>query len=221
MKLRRTNSGYTLVEMLCSVAIGSAILAALVSGSVALQRIFYASDDYYQATEDQSRVIDYLVRDLRRSGSGSVSNNGTTLQVNYPDYVDYSLGPNGTARTPSISVGLPKFGVPTATVAYNTNPLSVTYTTSSSGGLTSITRQQAGTTATVTTDRTAGYVLTDANPSGGSANFSFGSLTQTTSVKTTITFTPRLHNTNTAAAQTGSAVFATTFFRKGTYDTIK
>ena len=55
-----------MAEMIVSLGIGSMILVAIVTGGVAFQKVFFAADDYYTATEDQNRVMDYIVRDLRR-----------------------------------------------------------------------------------------------------------------------------------------------------------
>jgi Tfp pilus assembly protein PilW len=93
MKLFRQKSraGFTLVEMMVSLGCGSLILAALMAGSVALQRSFAAVEGYSTTEGDQLRVLDYIAMDCRRALSATVANNGLTLTV--PNYYDSSGNP--------------------------------------------------------------------------------------------------------------------------------
>ena len=56
---RLQNQGFTLVEMLLAVSIGSLMLAATVAASVCLQRSFAAVDNYFASHIQQVRIIDY------------------------------------------------------------------------------------------------------------------------------------------------------------------
>ncbi len=222
MKLRR-NHGYTLVEMMCSAAVGGLILGVIVLGAAAFQRVFFAADDYYVASEDQMRVMDYIARDLRQSGTGSVTS-GTMLTVFVPDYVDYSgsAATTGSARTPTVTVTTPKFGMPTCSISYSGTSMQVNYFRTSGSNSVTVTRQVISTgtaNAVVNVDNTDGFILTDANPLSGTSTFTFGGTNSVTSVKTTTSFTPRFHYSNSSSA--GTSVYSTIVLRKGQYDTIK
>lgn len=71
MKLRSKSRtrilGITLVEMVVGVGIATAILAAFTTAAVAIQRSFYAMEDYAKGQNDQMRISDYLSLDLRRA----------------------------------------------------------------------------------------------------------------------------------------------------------
>src|SRR6266478_5627550 len=94
---------FTLVEMMISASVGSLILGALILTATSFQNVFNATDDYYLATSDQMRVLDYISLDMRRAVSGSVSNTAQTLTLTLPDYIDYSLNPP-TPRTATIAL---------------------------------------------------------------------------------------------------------------------
>ncbi len=60
-------AGFTLVEMLVSIAASTVILGALFMSSFALHRALHGSEFYASSYSDQRRLIDYFARDLRRS----------------------------------------------------------------------------------------------------------------------------------------------------------
>jgi Tfp pilus assembly protein PilW len=113
---RRRTGGFTLVELAVWACIHSAVMSALVFGSIALQRSFSASQAYADEQNDQLRVIDYVTRDLRRASTVAVSNSGTKLTVTVPDQID----PNTlNLRTPVISAnGIVSYGSTPVTIAY-------------------------------------------------------------------------------------------------------
>src|SRR3954464_10329889 len=101
---RIANEGaFTLVEMVVSASIGSIIMGALILAASSFQNVFNATDDYYKATSDQMRVLDYVALDMRRAVSGSVSNDTQTLTLTLPDYIDYSQNPP-TPRTANVKI---------------------------------------------------------------------------------------------------------------------
>ena len=71
MKLRSYHQakilGFTLMEMVVTMGISTVILAAFTTASVALQKSFYAIEDYAKGQNDQMRISDYLSLDLRRA----------------------------------------------------------------------------------------------------------------------------------------------------------
>jgi prepilin-type N-terminal cleavage/methylation domain-containing protein len=212
----KSERGFTLVEMMISAGIGGTILCSIVLGSAAMQRVFAASDDYFKATSDQTRIIDYIVRDLRRAKSGSVSNSGQTLTVLLQDYIDPATT---KPRMPTIATTRPSFGQAGASVTYrgSTNDsYSVSYSMSGQSCVRQQTIVRSGTT-TSTQARISHYVenfqLVDANPTGGSSNFLFGATGQPNTVKTTVKFTPKFNLQALQSAIDGTAGYSSTRLR--------
>lgn len=83
----RKIQGFTLGEMLVSVAVSSLILAGLFAASVSLNRAYTAADDYFSTHVQQIRIIDYLSRDVKRSYSVTTSANLSTVTCIMPRYV--------------------------------------------------------------------------------------------------------------------------------------
>lgn len=95
-------SGFTLAEVLIAASAGLMVLAVLASTSLTLQRTMSASGHFARASNDGSRLVDYVVQDLRRAVrvgqliggvETPVKNNATfavsetiTLTINIPDY---------------------------------------------------------------------------------------------------------------------------------------
>src|SRR5213078_1671978 len=53
------NQGFTMIEIMLAVAIGSLMLAATMAASICLQRSFNAVDNYFSSHVQQVRIIDY------------------------------------------------------------------------------------------------------------------------------------------------------------------
>ena len=77
MKLRLSSrsaiQATTFVELMVAIGVGTVILAAFTTASVALQKSFVAVEDYAKAQNDQMRISDYLSLDMRRAFSISIS----------------------------------------------------------------------------------------------------------------------------------------------------
>ncbi|HJT81844.1 MAG TPA: hypothetical protein VJ719_11655 [Chthoniobacterales bacterium] len=82
--------GFTLAELTVAAGIGTAILAALTTASIALQRSFIAIEDYAKGQNDQMRISDYLALDLRRAFSvaitGSSAHPPVTVTLVIPNF---------------------------------------------------------------------------------------------------------------------------------------
>ncbi len=65
---------FTVMELVISTALSSAIIAALLLSSMSLQRAMNSSRIYADAYSDQHRVTDYIGRDLRRAVGISMTN---------------------------------------------------------------------------------------------------------------------------------------------------
>jgi len=215
-RLHRSHSrgGFTLVELVVSLGVGVVVMGAVVMGGVAFQTVFNAEDDYYQSTADQLRVLDYIACDVRNAISGTVSNNGQTLVVQLPDYINPATN---TPRIPTVTPSKPKSA---GNVKYFANAGdSVTATYAVNGN--TVTRTQVAIRSGVTTTTSATIAnnvdnlqLTDSSGSG-STNFSFGPLSMSGSngwvqfVQITLTFMPRFNRLNRASARAGTSVSET------------
>ena len=84
---------FTLVEMLVAAAVISVAFAALAVASIALQRSLYSARDYSNALNTQSRIADYIRRDLRNGLDAGVELSGKRLWVDLPDDYDAQGNP--------------------------------------------------------------------------------------------------------------------------------
>ena len=196
-------AGMTLIETLIGAAIGSAVIGAMVFGSVSFQQLSNGADEYYKATSDQMRVLDSIALDARRATSGSVSNTGQTLTLKLPDYIDYSQNPP-LPRTPTISA--------TGTVTYGAllSQPTVVYTVTGSVPNQTITRtltSSAGvaTTSILTWDTSDNRFLcfNPADPSS-TTPFSFGNAGEPSSIMAQVTFQPRFNRINLSSSRAGT-----------------
>ena len=113
MKLSPTHqpSGFTLAEILIAMALSIAILAAIITASLAMQKSFNAVDNYFATHMQQIRIVDYLNRDAKRAYIVTTSVDLQTVTMTIPKYIIQSgdteaiANPStvGTARTPTIT----------------------------------------------------------------------------------------------------------------------
>jgi Tfp pilus assembly protein PilW len=214
MKISATlgkRSGHTLVEVMVSVGVGALILAAVVSAVVALQTLFVATDQYYMATSDQTRVLDFIAMDLRSALSGTVSNEAQTLTLTLPGYINSTPNPP-VPYTPTISA--------TGTVVYQTGAIqpTVSYTVTGTAPNQVIQRTlttSSGTVVTTLTAAAANYQMsffTPTNP-GSITPFSLGGIGQPSSLTALITFAPRFNRLNLASSRQGARASMTMTMR--------
>jgi len=208
---RGKRRGHTLVEMMVSIGVGVMILAAVVSAVVAMQTLFVATDQYYMATSDQTRVLDFIAMDLRAALSGTVSNQAQTLTLTLPDYIDYTQNPPAP-RTPTLSV--------TDNVVYGSSatPPKVVYSVTGTAPNQVIQRvltTATGVTTTTLTAAAANYQLsffTPTNP-GSVTPFSLGGIGQPSSLTALITFAPRFNRLNLASSRQAATASMTMTMR--------
>jgi hypothetical protein len=111
MKLRLSSrsaiQATTFVELMVAIGVGTVILAAFTTASVALQKSFVAVEDYAKGQNDQMRISDYLSLDMRRafniSISGSCATPPLTVTLTIPNFYTVPPGtqlPPGTTNTP-------------------------------------------------------------------------------------------------------------------------
>ena len=101
---RLQNEGFTLIEMMLAVSIGSLMLAAIVAASICLQRSFSAVDNYFASHLQQVRIIDYLSRDVRRSFIVTTSTDLQTVTCIIPNYLVDNGSNQPTRATPTLSL---------------------------------------------------------------------------------------------------------------------
>lgn len=216
MKLIRTDiasrNAFTLLETIFSLSVGGFLLAGLILGFSTFSQVFSGVDDYYRATSDQVRVLDFIGQDLRRASSGNVTNNTTTLTLSLPDYLDQTQNPP-VPRTATIAAS--------GTVTYGSagsQPTAV-YKISGTAPNQTITRTYTPTTgaAATTTLTTSGsdfqFNCLDPGNAGSTANFSFGGAGQSPSVMIKISFQPKLNRFKFVNARTGTTITSTILLR--------
>jgi len=178
--------GFTVVEVAVATAVYSMLFAALIGGSIALQRAFSATEDYSMATTDQLRILDYVARDVRRATAVAISQSSKRLDLTMPDQYA-NAAPSRTFRTPSVSM---------TAVTYGTTPGTVSYYISGSNCV----RVENGVTAVVATD-VADFQLTFDN-------------SDPLVVAATLTFAPRYQTQQTSQARNATALTKRAALRK-------
>src|SRR5205085_10424257 len=96
--------GFTLIEMLLAVSVGSLMLAAIVAASVCLQKSFNAVDDYFDSHLQQVRIVDYLSRDVKRAYIVTSSTNRQTVTCILPNYLIDNGSNQPTRAAPTLSL---------------------------------------------------------------------------------------------------------------------
>jgi Tfp pilus assembly protein PilW len=205
MKLSPTHkrSGFTLSEMLIALALGIAILAAIVTASLALQKSFNAVDNYFATHMQQIRIVDYLNRDAKRAYIVTTSVDLQTVTMTIPKYIiqsgDSDATPStvGMARTPTISssTGLVNYQVDALG-----NPVYSTVVYSINGNTIQRTEDGAVTLIASSTDQ-----LVDQTTDTELANTEYA--------RTSVTFRPIFISNNTPAERSGTTVFSLAYLR--------
>jgi len=101
---RLQNQGFTLIEMMLAVSIGSLMLAATVAASICLQRSFNAVDNYFASHVQQVRIIDSLSRDVRRAYIVTTSSDLQTVTCIIPNYLVDNGSNQPTRAAPTLSL---------------------------------------------------------------------------------------------------------------------
>ncbi len=115
MKRRHGRGAFTLAELIVASAVSTCIMAGLMAGAMALQRGYSAAQYQLECQEDEARVMDSIVRDLRRATSVTISNQNRLLALTLPDQVD---SVTSTLRLPAIVNGAIQYGTVPVAVSY-------------------------------------------------------------------------------------------------------
>ena len=112
-------AGFTLTEMIVSLAASVILIAGLLLGAAGLQRTLHDNETFAVSYADQRRVIDVVSRDLRRAiglsiDSGGVSSpftsglvavgDGTALVFSLPAYYQSNVPADPTFDKPLVAV---------------------------------------------------------------------------------------------------------------------
>ena len=165
MKRKHLHSatGFTVAELLVSVAAGAFVLAAVTLASVALQKSFSAADNFLGTQMQQIRIVDYLSRDVRRSYIVTASSDLKTITCIIPNYVSGNVRSTPTVRTTA-----------TGTVVSYPKSRTVTDAVTTSGSAT-------------LTSSTAAFTSADIGASVAGVNIPTGTTIQSVSNSTTVT----------------------------------
>ena len=191
-------AGFTLLELLTSITIASALLAGVLSSGSFATKSLYVADDYSDESNQELRAMDFLARDIRGALSFTIPGGGSSLTVTLPEYYtlyDAQGNPVGnpitnppTRRDPVVTGGLPGYG--------NTaQPLLVTYSVNGSNLLRQQTIQSTGVSSTL---------VVCSNVS----SFQLSFVALSTSVRYSITFLPKLQASS-AALRAGTTLAGT------------
>ena len=176
------DQAFTLAEMMVAATIASMALLALVTGIIACQKVFWATDSGLKASADQLRILDYIEGDVRQALTVVVANSGQTLTLTVPNYLDPSTG---QPRLPTITPKMKSNGAPNGTVDYGDPSAPVTITYFLANGPAPYSFQSNGQYLI----RQKGTVQTVISRDCTNLQITFTD--QTTSVLTSISFTPR------------------------------
>ena len=140
-------AAFTIAEVLIAGAVASIILGGLMTGSIAIQRSFAASDRLARAQSDLHRVADYMARDIRNSTSvDTTATSSVLLTVTTGDYYDRRGTPGNLADDVPNAPVLGRTGA-----SYGTNPVTIRYVRNGTRIARQVSKVDAGTTATATT----------------------------------------------------------------------
>src|SRR5205823_2067495 len=213
--MKRTNErrqqGFTLVEIMVGIALGTIVLGAIIAASVSLNRTFAAGDNFFSAHLQQVRIIDYLNRDIKRSNIADISANAQSIYCWVPKYViqpgdtDATTDNINTRRTPTVTktgsgyqVNYYPSTAQNGPGGTSTNSSAVVYSISGQ----SILRTEDGVVTTIasSTDQLVDQV-TDIN------------LASSGYLSTVVSFLPIFTSNNAAMERAGTTVYSTAYLR--------
>ena len=110
------SQGVALLELVVSCSVSVVLIGIGLIASISIQRCFNASMLYAKSQAQQSRVLDYMALDLRRSTTVGSEGSGSArvLKLTIPDYYDAA----GQPRTPVIQGGMPKYSPTDVNIRY-------------------------------------------------------------------------------------------------------
>jgi type II secretory pathway component PulJ len=114
----RRRRAFALADMMVGTAIAAVIAAGMLTGIVALQRSFRAAHHHAKSQVEQTRLVSYISRDLRRAVHAEATKlfGRDALEIEMPDF--YTTDAQGTVvpREPTIRDGQVAYGDPSVKV---------------------------------------------------------------------------------------------------------
>ena len=202
--LRSTARGTTLSEVLVATAVTSVLAAVMLTSISTLQRSFRAAQHHAKSQVEQTRLLSYIARDLRRAATVNVDTfaGSERLTLTIPDYYDDTNKP----RDPRIKNDAIEYGDPSLAVP---EPVTIRFYKSGSSVFRSVRRigRSSGVPVASEVATTLATDVQDFVP-----DFTDDGKQ---SVGVSISFIPKfqLNPGNVSALRAGSAVYATTLLR--------
>ena len=82
---------FTLVELMVAGAMLGVLMVAAMTGFIALQKSYSATEEYATGLADQMRLLDFLAQDLRRATvPPAMDPDGQGVQITVPDYYRFA-----------------------------------------------------------------------------------------------------------------------------------
>jgi prepilin-type N-terminal cleavage/methylation domain-containing protein len=173
-----SSTGFTLIELMITTAVSAIVLTGFMWGVTALQRSFTAAEFYSTAQSDETRIMDYIIRDVRRALTLAVASSPPTLTITATNYIDPATG---APRNPTVTSGAVNYGAAAVTI---------TYTLSGSN----VVRTENGTQLVIASNVTSFTPVMDAtDPSNNT-------------VIATVTFSPNFKTSVSAVSTAGTAL---------------
>jgi prepilin-type N-terminal cleavage/methylation domain-containing protein len=207
----RPQRGFTLVEIMVGIGLGTIVLGAIIAASVSLNRTFAAVDNFFSTHLQQVRIIDYLNRDVKRSNIAEISADAQTIYCWVPKYIiqpgdsDATADNINTRRTPTVtkkSIGYQVDYYPSTSTngpgGTSTNDSAVVYSINGQ----SILRTEDGVVTTIasSTDQLVDQA-TDVN------------LASSGYLSTVVSFLPIFTSNGAAMERAGTTVYSTAYLR--------
>lgn len=190
--------------MLIATAVTGVLAAVMLTGISTLQRSFRAAQHHAKSQIEQTRLLNYIARDLRRATTVNVDtfSGSERLTLTIPDYYDNTNKP----RAPKIKNDAIEYGDPALAVP---DPVTIRFYKSGSTVFRSVKRIRRDSGAPVESE-VATALATDVQDFA--SDFTDDGKQ---SVGVSISFVPKfqLNPGNVSALRAGTAVYATTLLR--------
>jgi prepilin-type N-terminal cleavage/methylation domain-containing protein len=179
----RKQAGFTLAEMLVAVAAGSLILAAVMAGSMSVQKSLNAADSFFSTHMQQIRIVDYLSRDVKRAYIVTASADQKTVTCIVPNYLSSNARATPTIRTTQNGTFVSYPGSRSVMDAVTTSgsatltSATANFTSSDVGTSVAGTNIVSGTTIAGVTNSTTATLSANATATGTSQTVTFGATT--------------------------------------------
>ena len=89
--LAASRRAFTLMELMIAGTMLGIVVTAALTGVIALQKSYAATEEYATGLADQMRLLDFLAQDLRRATvAPTMDTDGQGIQITVPDYYRFN-----------------------------------------------------------------------------------------------------------------------------------